>query len=207
MNYIKKQYQTIHAFYRTDFKKPLIIISILFFGIILVSTVFFLCNKSMTMEAMSWVQQTLSTKDVVDAQGNISAFGLIRNNLQACLLCICLGFIPFLFLNFFPLLVNTVMMGIVVAGSHFMGRSFAFTLAALLPHGIFEIPAIILSITLGYYICIEFVMKIVGNRTGVSLAIPGKHMIRVFLCIVLPLLLVAGIVEAYITPVVAGFFL
>lgn len=207
MQYLKTQYRLLHQYYQQEFKKPFLIITLVFFGIIIVSTIYFMLNKEQTIQAMNWIRTILSSKDVIDAQGNISALGLIRNNLQACLLATGLGVIPFLFLNFFPLIVNTVMVGIVTAGSLLAGQSILFVLAALVPHGIFEIPAILMAITLGYLLCKELVMRILGNRQGVPVLKSLLDLVRMYACIIVPFLIIAGFIEAYITPAVTGFFL
>lgn len=207
MNVIKTQVSLLHQFIQESFKKPFLTITAVFFGIIVASFVFFYINKDLTIQAMNWIQSLFSSKDIVDELGNISALGLIKNNLQACLMSTALGLVPFLFLNFFSLITNTVVIGIACAGAMLSGQSMLFLFAALIPHGIFEIPAIVISITLGYLLCKELVMTILGNRQGVPLRLIFLNVARMYLFILVPCVIVAGFIEAYITPVVTGFVL
>jgi stage II sporulation protein M len=78
-------------------------------------------------------------------------------------------------------------------------RGLIFVLAALLPHGIIETPAIILSMTMGVSIGYEFINRIRGGgnlRREISLAI-GLYIRRI-----IPLLVLAAVIEVTVTPLI-----
>lgn len=199
---LKNFFTNLHQAYQKELKKPFLIITAVFFGSLVLFTLLFYFQKNLTLNLMQLISKALSSKDLIDAQGNISALGLFKNNLQACTISILLGIIPFLFLNFFSLIINTVMVGIVAAANLMMGQGILFLLAALIPHGIFEIPAILLSVTLGFYLCKELVMKILGNRVHESFLTILKVIVSTYVAVIIPLLIVAALIEAYITPLV-----
>ena len=137
---------------------------------------------------------------VYTESGGISFFALLFNNIRASALMAILGIIPFLFLPAIILGYNAVIIGIACAFSMAMGTGVSFLVLALLPHGIFEIPALILSAALGIYLCKELVKKLVGRSRLASFSGVFLSMLRFYLCVILPLLVVAALVETYITP-------
>lgn len=69
----------------------------------------------------------------------------------------------------------------------------------ILPHGIFELPALFLASAYGLWLGSIVVRRMSGDdtvRVGASL----KHAVRMYLLVILPLLLVAATIEAFVTP-------
>jgi stage II sporulation protein M len=69
----------------------------------------------------------------------------------------------------------------------------------ILPHGVFELPALFLASAYGLWLGSIVVRRMRGDdgvRVGASL----KHAVRMYLLLILPLLLVAATIEAFITP-------
>ncbi len=111
------------------------------------------------------------------------------NNLRASFMAIILG----LLFGLFPLLV-TITNGYILG---FVSRETAvkegiFILFRLLPHGIFEIPAIIFSIGIGLKIGTSIFIK---KKKEKRLRHNIEEGIRFFIFVVFPLLLIAGIIE------------
>ena len=123
---------------------------------------------------------------------NLSSFGMIKfiflNNIQSSFFGILFG----IFLGIFPIfasIMNGYLLGF-VASVVTQSEGF-FSLWRLLPHGIFELPAIFISFGLGI-------------RLGISLFDKKKYgklkynfisCLKVFLLFILPLLIVAAIIE------------
>lgn len=124
------------------------------------------------------------------------AYTIFLNNLRVSLIIVVSG--VFIILPFFILFTNGFLMGFVVKLSEVSGRDYMFLVKALLPHSFFEMSAIFLSSTLGI-------------RTGLSIIFPKEKTrlesmvsrIReaslIYLLVVVPLLLIAAFIEAYIT--------
>ncbi len=74
-----------------------------------------------------------------------------------------------------------------------------FVAAAILPHGIFEIPAFIISGALGVLLAQSLIAEWYG---GADTAPEANKLALLFVTFVLPLITVAAFVESFITPVV-----
>lgn len=109
------------------------------------------------------------------------------------------GLIPFVPLSALALGTNALLLGAFAALYQHHGIGLGVYFIGILPHGIFELPALILSCALGLLICRTGTEKL-RKRSDVSFLHRVLDCNRVFLSFVAPLLLVAALVEAYITP-------
>ena len=76
-------------------------------------------------------------------------------------------------------------------------------LLGILPHGIFELTALILSAAMGLYLCSTVTNALRKKQTGVLR--PALHRCCQILYLwILPLLFMAALVETYITPIQFG---
>lgn len=122
---------------------------------------------------------------------------LFLNNLEACIL-LFLGGASFGILTIFIMSLNGIVIGAIMEIIH-KDHSWAFIIAALLPHGIFEIPAFIISGALGILLAQSLISEWYG---GADAGGEARKLARIFLMYVLPLVAVAAGVEAFITPVI-----
>ena len=187
-------------FFRRELFKIFWISLVIFFLCWAVSYFVFYSNQDLTAGLFNTISQMFQENGVYTESGGISFFALLFNNIRASALMAILGIIPFLFLPAIILGYNAVIIGIACAFSMAMGTGVSFLVLALLPHGIFEIPALILSAVLGIYLCKELVKKLVGRSRLASFSGVFLSMLRFYLCVILPLLVVAALVETYITP-------
>jgi len=121
-------------------------------------------------------------------------FILINNATKvfmAMILGILFGIVPVFFV-----LLNGFLIGCVVS---VLGKKMGiWVILALLPHGILEIPAVLLGCAYGFELGILFYRKIRKSYSDLNYAILSN--MKKFLKIPLPLLIVAAFVETYITP-------
>jgi stage II sporulation protein M len=125
------------------------------------------------------------------------AFKIFLNNLGSCLL-LFLGGVTLGAFTLLILTVNGLLIGAVVEFVR-QQQGTIFVVAALVPHGIFEIPAFILAGALGLLLGQELVSE--WYREGDAAQAAGE-LARPFVRIVVPLLAIAAIVEAFITPAI-----
>ena len=78
-------------------------------------------------------------------------------------------------------------------------HSVAFVAAAILPHGIFEIPAFIISGAIGILLAQSLINE---WYNGTDTAEDAKKFARIFILYVLPLVAIAAFIEAFITPII-----
>jgi stage II sporulation protein M len=132
----------------------------------------------------------------IDAKDPLSlAIFIFFNNLQACIL-LFLGGVTLGLLTLFIIASN----GIIIGGIMELvreERGLLFVAAAILPHGIFEIPSFIISASLGFILGSSILAEWHGD--GDSAGTARAHA-RTFLLVVVPLVAIAAFIEAFITP-------
>lgn len=196
MHWLAAQYREIWQCFRKRIFWLFWTITGSFFFLIVSSAVFFYFKQDWLAWIWNQVVQIFLQSDVIQ-DGVVSVWRLFLSNLRASFLMMAMGAIPFLFLPAVALIENAVIIGIVGA----LGMGWETLVVGLLPHGIFEIPAILLATTLGFYLCLRLILKIVSpNREEISLKQTFLDAIRCFLLVVVPLLAIAAVIESYVTP-------
>jgi uncharacterized membrane protein SpoIIM required for sporulation len=124
------------------------------------------------------------------------------HNLRAVVVILLLGLFSFGVLGTLIFLLNTGVIGVVVALTGAMGASpLKMVVFGILPHGIFEIPALILSSAAVLYIGIALVTPRSQRTLGEVLIEAIADWTKIGLGLVLPLLTIAAMVETWVTPV------
>jgi len=203
--WIKEQYDIMSGFFHREFAPSLRITAIAFGAIVVLTFVVSLFAKDLAASIVDRFAAMVQELGIMDEDGGFSALLIFRNNLQATAVSILYGFIPFLYLPALSLGTNAMILG--VMGGYYVnnGHSLLIYLAGILPHGIFELPALIISLALGFYLCQVVVTYVRKNTKGIVGA-ALKNIARVFLFWVVPLLMVAAATEAYITPLILHLF-
>ncbi len=116
------------------------------------------------------------------------------HNFWANLLIIILGFT--LIYPFFSIIVNGFLIGAILARS-IVEKGFFTSIALLIPHGIFEIPAILLSLALAFRIALSF--KKGKQKWYKRYYLNYKEAAIIFLKIIIPLLLIASFIETLLS--------
>jgi stage II sporulation protein M len=133
--------------------------------------------------------------EILDSSPSVMAVKLFANNLQACVFMF-LGGASFGLLTAFIILANGVVIG-AVAELVYQQQGLLYIAAALVPHGIFEISAFVVSGTLGFLLARELWQE--WNGAG-DAAASTVAMGKTFVFVVVPLVAVAAFTEAFITP-------
>lgn len=124
------------------------------------------------------------------------------HNLRATAVILLLGLFSFGVLGALMYLLNMGVVGIVLALVGVLGGSpWKIGLYGILPHGIFEIPALILSSAAILYIGLVLVTPRSHKTLGETLIEALADWMKVAIGLVLPLLTLAAGVEAWVTPV------
>lgn len=131
------------------------------------------------------------------------AAAIFFNNATKTLLAIVLGalfgVVPGIFL-----LANGLALGVVFTLATYT-KGFWLTLLGILPHGIIELPAVFLGTSIGLLLG-SHAVKWVRRHPDAALIVELKRGLRFFCSIIAPLLLVAAVVEAYITAALLSGF-
>ena len=158
-------------------------------------------------QTMNSFMEQIEQSGVITSDGQMSVFALLMNNWRAMLVSAAYGFLPFLFLPLISLLTNGVLLGMLAALFMAQGTSLLAYLAGILPHGIFEIPALVFSIACGVYLCRNMCRMVTNHPGKAPLLAVLEDLLRGMGMIVAPLTVAAAFVECYVTPVIMALFL
>ncbi len=121
---------------------------------------------------------------------------IFLKNSMACAMSVLLG----LGIGLLPLLVvvtNGFMLG-VVAYNVIQKAGLPYLLAGILPHGIIELPVVLISIGLGFRLGYLVALSIFGEKADI--AKETKMAMHLLVYRIMPLLLLAAFIETFITP-------
>jgi uncharacterized membrane protein SpoIIM required for sporulation/ABC-type transport system involved in multi-copper enzyme maturation permease subunit len=132
-----------------------------------------------------------------------SAPFLFMNNTRAVLTILVAGLVSFSVLGMVLYLINIGLIGGLFGTLQLLGISpWPLFIAGVLPHGVFEIPALMLGSAAVLYIGVALVTPQTGKSLGEVVIELLADWTKVFVGIVVPLLAVAAVIEAYITPLI-----
>ncbi|MBQ9625374.1 MAG: stage II sporulation protein M [Clostridia bacterium] len=211
MNFLINEYKKEWQFFKTNMKIMFPVMLVLMILLMVLSHYAFLTafqeDPGLVSKTMEIMNEAFSGLDMIHDSAFMSFVKLFLNNARVCLFCIAFGMIPFLFIPVLYLIVNGGIIGMVSALGTALGTmSMSYFIAAIVPHGIFEIPAIVYSICLGLYLCICITRTIFGKaKEPLKDSVLGA--LRSYCLVMIPMLLVAAFVESYVTMIIASRFL
>ena len=138
--------------------------------------------------------------DVTDENGAFSALALFSNNVRACSVTMVYGLLPYVQLSALALGANAMVIGVLAAYCLTADTSALAFFLGILPHGIFELPALVLSFAMGLYVCGQLTRRCRHDETALPLWDCVTLLSWLLLLVVIPLLAVAAVLEAYVTP-------
>ena len=207
MSWLSEQRSLLGEFMRSDFRRTLFWCSM---GLIMAFALGLgacALQPELAESAIDAFAQQVEQAGVVDENGQMSVFGLLMNNWRAMLLSAAYGFIPFLFLPVISLVVNGALLGIMASFYMANGMSMVLFLAGILPHGILELPALVLSIACGAYLCRNMCRLVASSPRRTPMVELLGDLLRVLVLLVAPMVVAAAFIECYITPVIMALFL
>lgn len=207
MSWLTEQFDLLRDFLGTDFRRTLGHCALGMAAAAGLGCLLAAVEPEAVMEVMDLFMEQVQEAGVMDEAGNMSVFALLTNNWMAMLFSALYGFIPFLFLPLFSLLANGSLLGMMAVIYLANDLSLAAYLAGILPHGIFELPALVLSISCGVCLCRNMCRLVTGSDRRIPMVELLSDLLRVMLLVVLPLTVLAAVMECYVTPVVMGLFM
>ncbi|MCE9646401.1 MAG: stage II sporulation protein M [Chloroflexi bacterium] len=137
---------------------------------------------------------------------NLNAPFLFLNNTRAVTLIFLAGLFSFSVLGILLYMVNIGLIGGVFAVLQLLSvqipgiQPWRIFLAGVVPHGIFEIPALMIGSAVVLYMGVAIVTPQTGRSMGEIILELLADWAKVFIGLVVPMLGVAAVIEAYITP-------
>lgn len=201
MSWLKEQNRQARQFCRGELGHFLYITTAAFCALIVLSLILGLAAPELCRTMLQRFARQVQDMGIQHEDGSFSALMLFFNNIRASFWSILYGFIPFLYLPALSLGINGSLLGLFAAYYIRQDLSLRYYLAGVVPHGIFELPALILALALGLYLC-RCITDYVRRNTKGTVLPALKQILRAFLLRVLPLLMAASVMEAYVTPAV-----
>ncbi len=148
-------------------------------------------------------------KDAFGGITSLDPFGMmieifknnIRNSFAALLLGLAFGIVPFAFA-----VLNGFVLGILV-DFFIKTKGALFVLAAILPHGIIELPVVLMSVGIGFRLGHAAYLSLIRLKTAYELLHEIRQAVIFYVKMIAPLLLLAALVESYVTPLIISRFI
>ncbi len=139
--------------------------------------------------------------DISNLQESINAPFLFLNNTRAVTLIFFAGLFSFSVLGVLLYMVNIGIIGGLFGLFQLLGiQPWPIFLAGVVPHGVFEIPALMIGSAVVLYMGVAIVTPQTGKSMGEVILELFADWVKIFIGLVVPLLAVAAMIEAYITP-------
>jgi stage II sporulation protein M len=146
--------------------------------------------------AAQWTKQLEALKWIMDQPPILIMMIIFFKNLLACALSVLLG----IGLGLVPLMVvttNGFLLGIVAYGA-IQKAGVLYLMAGILPHGIIELPVVLLSIALGFRL--GYLLVMAAAKEEADLAGETRIALHFLVRWITPLLFLAAAIETFITP-------
>jgi len=199
---MKKQLRALGDFWREEYGRWVGMTAVAFLVLVVLSYIAGRLFPEIPATILTYFNEVVADSGIVRDDGSFSALALFGNNLRAMVLSTLYGFIPFLYLPALSMGVNAILLGMVAAS---VNGQWLLLAAGILPHGIFELPALCLSLAAGLCLCQNINRYIRKNEKGIMKPLL-LNILRVTGLVVIPLLVVAAIMESYVTPAVMQLF-
>jgi uncharacterized membrane protein SpoIIM required for sporulation len=139
--------------------------------------------------------------DLANLREHLNAPFLFLNNTRAVATIFVAGLVSFSVLGVILYMINIGLIGGLFALFELLGiQPWPLFLYGVVPHGIFEIPALMIGSAVVLYMGVAIVTPQVGKSMGEVILELFADWTKIFIGLVVPLLAIAALVEAYITP-------
>lgn len=199
---MKKQFRALGGFWREEYGRWVGMTAVAFLVLVVLSYIAGRLFPEIPAAILTYFNEIVADSGIVRDDGSFSALALFGNNLRAMVLSTLYGFIPFLYLPALSMGVNAILLGMVASS---VNGQWLLLATGILPHGIFELPALCLSLAAGLCLCQNINRYIRKNEKGLMKPLL-LNILRVTGLVVIPLLVVAAIMESYVTPAVMQLF-
>lgn len=149
------------------------------------------------------MERARQSPDMLRLRESFSAPFLFLNNTRAMLSILLAGLVSFGVLGIVLYLVNIGLIGGLFGAFELLGiPPWPLFLAGVLPHGIFELPALMIGSAAVMYIGAALVTPQTGKSMGEVIIDILADWAKISIGVVIPLLAVAAAIEAYVTPAI-----
>jgi uncharacterized membrane protein SpoIIM required for sporulation/ABC-type transport system involved in multi-copper enzyme maturation permease subunit len=152
-------------------------------------------------EIAKFTQNLRETPDLKELRAKVNAPYLFMNNTRAVFVIFLAGVVSFSVLGVLAYMLNIALIGGLFGLVQLLGiPAWPLFIGGVLPHGIFEIPALLAGSAAMLYFGVSFVTPQAGRSFGEAGIELFADWCKIFVGIVVPLMAVAALIETYITP-------
>jgi uncharacterized membrane protein SpoIIM required for sporulation/ABC-type transport system involved in multi-copper enzyme maturation permease subunit len=145
--------------------------------------------------------KTIRSFLIDEGSTGFSSLTLFWHNLRAELIILVLGIFSFGILSMVAFIGNFALIGVLLGAVRMVGVSPALVLfAGIMPHGIIELPSIILLSAAALHMGLRLVTPDEGRSIGETMIITLADVVKLLFGVCIPLLIIAALIEANITP-------
>ena len=152
-------------------------------------------------EVDKFTRELRELPDMRTFRDSLSAPFLFLNNTRAIFFILLAGLASFSVLGVLLYMVNISLIGGLFGLFQLLGiQALPLFLAGVLPHGIFEIPALMIGSAAMLYVGAAIVTPQTGRSMGEVIVELLADWTKIFVGLVIPLLAIAAVIETYVTP-------
>ena len=165
-------------------------------------------DKAPKEDAAKLLERIQNSPSVASLRENVSMSYLLGHNLRAVAAILLFGLLSFGVLGVLAYVINVAVIGGALGMFSVVGYSpGVLLLAGIMPHGIFEIPALVLGSAAVLRIGAALVTPQLGKSMGEVIVDLLADWAKVFVGLILPLLTVAAFIEANVTPMILAYYI
>lgn len=188
------------SFYKKELKSFFVPVLLTLIALLGFFIVYFKNNPALAINILAEFSEKIQS---MSKSGGLNYFMLIMNNVIVGVIAVILGFIPFFYLSFILIITNAFVSGAVLSVFENLIKIILF---GILPHGTFELPALALSVSCGLYLCNKITMRLL-KKSDERISTSIYKVTSFFVLIILPMFILAGFIEIYLTPYIMKTFL
>lgn len=208
---LRKIYSEEWMFFRTTLLRTFMVLLIVSTVTAWISYHYFRQRPEKTRAKLVELQEYYHTHSMHDGIRISRCTNIFLNNFVVSLNTSISGFIPFLCLPTITVILSGSDVGLIFASNElvglqdiFKGSQDKFTLIfkRLLPHGILEFTAVLYASSIGVFLSLQMSRRLLPTykRSGLPIRNVCIQVARSFFLVVTPLLLVAAVIQTFLTP-------
>ena len=202
---LREQYSKTFDFIKKDILKTYCICFVIFVFMLVLTAylTYYMVGMDGAKSLIKGLHETM-TNETDDTSVNMTWYDIFIHNSRANLFAMLSGLIPFLFIPVIIMILNAVITGFALGAFALVYQLSILTsfLSGIAPHGVLECAVNILGFALGITLCRQMISGIKNKNIKTTIPCCIKNSLRVYILVILPVLLIAGIVESTITPLV-----
>jgi stage II sporulation protein M len=168
----------------------------------IIAVMYYINDPEGSIRIVKEIAASMDKKGLDEDNSLLLAIKIFSNNVQVALLILFLGLIPLIPIGLLVCLSNGAILGIVAMVFYGLTHDPLLLSASLLPHGMIELPIIFYTAAISMVITKKVTNAILNRKDPVKITF--KEMALTLFAVIIPLLMIAALIESFITPLFMG---